>query len=187
MTDKSKHCGGCNQSKPVSQFGRRKLSGDGLQTQCKKCMTQAALDWRARHPEKKDEYREKGNECNRKRYATDPVRRQGVKDNARKWKEAQPPEKISRMTRNARLLREYGISQADFERMAAEQNHRCLICHKEKDLAVDHCHRTGVVRGLLCHNCNKGIGHFFEDVETIKRAIEYIEGAKAPEPFTFIA
>lgn len=64
-----------------------------------------------------------------------------------------------------------------FEQMLKEQNGLCLICKKEpqkKELAVDHCHLTDKVRGLLCTNCNLGLGYFNEDVELLRAAIEYL-------------
>jgi hypothetical protein len=44
-------------------------------------------------------------------------------------------------------------------------------------LMVDHCHATGKVRGLLCHNCNRALGLLKDDKSTIRRALEYLEGA----------
>lgn len=64
-----------------------------------------------------------------------------------------------------------------FEEMVKEQDGLCKLCKKEpqsKGLNVDHCHTTGRVRGLLCTNCNAGLGFFNEDVELLKAAIEYL-------------
>lgn len=72
------------------------------------------------------------------------------------------------------LLRKYGITEIDFFRMLEEQGGKCLICFRPAT-ATDHCHMTGKIRGLLCHSCNSGLGHFKEDVESMKRAIVYLE------------
>jgi hypothetical protein len=67
-----------------------------------------------------------------------------------------------------------------FEEAMIKQNGCCAICggdgssHKNR-LHVDHDHKTGTYRGVLCHNCNLGLGHFKDDVILLKAAIEYIE------------
>jgi len=70
----------------------------------------------------------------------------------------------------------YGISQKDYDTMASAQDNVCAICgtHPEKYLAVDHCHKTGVVRGLLCRTCNSAIGLLKHDQEVIKQAANYL-------------
>jgi hypothetical protein len=79
--------------------------------------------------------------------------------------------------------RKYGISLEKYTQMLKEQNGVCLLCGQAcntgRRLAVDHCHTTGVVRGLLCGNCNKGLGNFQEDVGVMRKAIEYLERADA--------
>jgi hypothetical protein len=75
----------------------------------------------------------------------------------------------------------YGIDMTDYYRMLKDQNSRCAICkteHGDKGknrLYVDHCHKTGTVRGLLCFNCNVALGHFNDDIELMKIAIKYME------------
>ena len=64
--------------------------------------------------------------------------------------------------------------------MLEHQNECCLICNKndEKALCVDHCHKTGKVRGLLCNKCNKALGLFNDNIELIKVAASYLERFK---------
>ena len=52
----------------------------------------------------------------------------------------------------------------------------CMICHKtdRRKLGIDHCHETGKIRGLLCDNCNKGIGNLQDDIEILNNAIKYL-------------
>ena len=87
-------------------------------------------------------------------------------------------EQIAR--RKNKLLRKFGISWAEYETMFLLQGGVCAICKKpeqqEKRLAVDHCHDTGKVRGLLCSMCNTAIGKLNDSVELLQRAIEYLEG-----------
>lgn len=75
-------------------------------------------------------------------------------------------------------LRQYGLTPADVERMQDEQAGLCAICHSEEELVIDHCHSTGVVRGLLCGNCNKGIGLLGDDINKMWSAIQYLSRTK---------
>ena len=59
--------------------------------------------------------------------------------------------------------------------MYAECGGKCNICSKPEDtLCVDHCHKTGKIRGLLCFDCNTGLGKLGDDVQSIQRAIDYL-------------
>lgn len=50
----------------------------------------------------------------------------------------------------------------------------CSICGSEERLVVDHCHNSGEVRGMLCNHCNRGLGHFRDNPETMLNAIAYL-------------
>lgn len=76
--------------------------------------------------------------------------------------------------------------RADYNALAEKQNHRCAICgaeEKSRDrwngrtrrLAIDHCHTTGKVRGLLCTGCNSALGHMQDDPERLRAAADYLE------------
>ena len=76
----------------------------------------------------------------------------------------------------------YGIDKDEWYWMLKEQNYQCKICKKEmnieknsSDICVDHDHKTGKVGGLLCSNCNKGLGNFKDDVVALQSAIIYIK------------
>lgn len=80
----------------------------------------------------------------------------------------------------------YGIGYEDVLKMLEDQDYLCAICREvgfkmhpgiKSPLNVDHCHETGRVRGLLCHNCNRALGLLKDDVERLKRSISYLEGA----------
>jgi len=85
--------------------------------------------------------------------------------------------------RNAELQRRYGITQQDYEVMIAEQNNQCAICnttepggrHDRGYFVVDHCHTTGKVRKLLCHNCNTALGLVGDKTQTLQSMIEYLQ------------
>lgn len=78
---------------------------------------------------------------------------------------------------DARLKREYGISLGEYNLILTQQGGGCAICGKKPEkrtLAVDHCHRTGKIRGLLCGKHNMALGLFDDDPELFKKAIAYL-------------
>ena len=86
-----------------------------------------------------------------------------------------------RSSRERQLMMAYGITLADYDRMFQEQHGRCAICgsedpgkHKSEHLCVDHDHETGKVRGLLCHPCNRGLGLFKDNTNSLAAAIQYL-------------
>lgn len=95
------------------------------------------------------------------------------------------PERLAITTKKYMLNHAYGLSLEQYAKMKEEQGNKCSICSRElvergKDkkvpvyLCVDHNHTTGKVRGLLCSNCNAGVGMFEEDKSRMTRAIEYL-------------
>lgn len=77
------------------------------------------------------------------------------------------------------LKQNYGITLERYNQMFADQNGNCAICGRNQSefkyqLAVDHCHRTGKVRGLLCGPCNTGIGNLQDRPEVLKNALSYL-------------
>lgn len=79
--------------------------------------------------------------------------------------------------KNARYLREYGITLKDKENMISEINGRCPVCSTDdpgRFWVVDHCHKTGKVRGILCDKCNKMLGLARDSVETLQAASKYL-------------
>jgi hypothetical protein len=82
--------------------------------------------------------------------------------------------------RHRRLARKYGITPEAYEAMWAAQEGKCLICVtpeeevRGKRLCVDHDHKTGKVRGLLCHRCNCVLGYSMENINTLLASIVYL-------------
>ncbi|MGH3681487.1 MAG: endonuclease VII domain-containing protein [Natronosporangium sp.] len=83
-------------------------------------------------------------------------------------------EKHHGSTREYHLRRRYGIGQQEFEQLLAAQGGVCGICGAERPEHVDHDHVTGYVRGVLCFNCNGGLGHFRDDRGRLDKAIAYL-------------
>ncbi|MFE2407116.1 endonuclease VII domain-containing protein [Kitasatospora sp. NPDC059408] len=69
----------------------------------------------------------------------------------------------------------YGLSLERWDELVLAQEGRCAICNRPAELVVDHCHRTGNVRELLCGTCNSGLGHFKDDPIRMRAAATYIE------------
>lgn len=81
----------------------------------------------------------------------------------------------------SRLMVEYGITPEIYDEMFISQGGSCKICGEhqltqKKRLNVDHCHKTGKVRGLLCHKCNKALGLFKDSSEMLDIASQYLKG-----------
>ena len=78
------------------------------------------------------------------------------------------------------LKRRYGITVQEYENILKMQNYGCAICgttecSSGRNFAVDHCHETGKVRGLLCAACNTSLGKFKDSVYILQNAIRYLE------------
>lgn len=81
--------------------------------------------------------------------------------------------------RGLNLASRYGITTLVYDEMFSDQKGVCKICKTTcpsgKKLAVDHCHTTGKIRGLLCINCNRGLGHLKDSTTLLFEAIKYLE------------
>ena len=132
---KTKHCRYCNKDVVVTDFSPHPHTKDRLSNKCRECVN--AYN-KVRHAMRTREDLDKLNErrrANRNTWITD---------------------------RKKHFKRAYGITVEDYERMFQEQGGVCKICQHTcksgKQLAVDHCHETGTVRGLLCAKCNTNLG-----------------------------
>lgn len=95
-----------------------------------------------------------------------------------KWRKANPG-KISKINRKQTLKKYGGMTETEYETLLKSQNGGCAICNKKpenKHLAVDHCHKTGKVRGILCAQCNNAIGVLGDNLEGIMKAASYLGG-----------
>lgn len=105
-----------------------------------------------------------------------------LRENRRKL---EPDHKIKRRkaANKCRRSKKYGITPEQYEAMYSDQDGRCAGCLKHQDelpksLAVDHCHVTNKVRGLLCDICNRALGLVYDDQETLKRLENYLDNAR---------
>ena len=87
----------------------------------------------------------------------------------------------------ARIYEKYKLTEVEYKQMLADQNGGCKICFKTEStkdgrygrtrtLSVDHCHKTGKIRGLLCENCNRALGLLNDSEELIQRSSLYLRG-----------
>jgi hypothetical protein len=143
-----KTCKKCNVEQDLTQFHKSKSQPDGFQSWCKECQKAAY----------RDRYKAKDK--------SEAVGR------VQEW-QRKNPEKM----RNSHLKRMYGLDQDRYDQLLAGQNGSCWICHNPPDgrpLGVDHDHKTGEVRGLLCITCNTGLGGFKDSIQLMERAILYL-------------
>lgn len=107
----------------------------------------------------------------------------------RKWHYGNPEKSRERAKRGH--LKQYDLTLEQYEEMLKTQGGVCLLCKKPetlksvsknkiitRSLAVDHCHKTGRVRGLLCGKCNKALGLFNDSTELLSKAISYLRNVK---------
>jgi hypothetical protein len=125
----------------------------------------------------------------RARRATDPEYR--ARENAREIKSYRKsklkPEVMRRRReygRRRHYLLKYGLTEEQVESLLREQGSCCAICRVQLETGtrkVDHSHATGKVRGILCHNCNLGLGYFSDDPDRMASAIFYLVRAHNAE------
>jgi hypothetical protein len=134
----------------------------------KRCAACAETYWRWR-----------ANERNRQWIATHPAKHQRNLDQ-QATRRADDPNRVEKR-RDAHLYNQYGITASQFEAMAREQGDVCAICGnppqgrgKGDTLVLDHCHKRGIVRGILCGKCNTAIGLLDDDAEQVALAAAYL-------------
>ncbi len=108
-----------------------------------------------------------------------PYCKQCIRDRNRQWRIDNPERARAKQLKNY-LKSTYGMTVEEYDKLTQAQNNLCAICSlpettKNGRLAVDHCHRTGQVRGLLCMRCNTSIGRLNDDPALLRRAAEYLE------------
>lgn len=163
-----KKCSDCKKFKELIEFSKDKSKKDELQCICKSCRSL-----------KKDnpKYGEKYYDKNRSKIASCyQQNKEFIKTNNQK----SPTFKIrSIKSGRVRTLKHFGLTLADYDRMFDAQKGCCKICDKHqsqlnKRLAVDHCHQTGKIRGLLCNSCNRALGLFGDNKDNLKAALDYL-------------
>ena len=107
-----------------------------------------------------------------KRKAYQKAWREANKDKLKEYHKAYSVENIDKIM-DYHYQRRYGITLAQSDKMKA---YGCAICGSHHKLAIDHDHITGEVRGVLCNNCNLGLGKLGDSIDGLERAIAYLKG-----------
>lgn len=100
-------------------------------------------------------------------------------------RKARDPEGYAAGVRRRALQFSYGITVEDYAKLFKAQKGKCAICgttdpgQGKKHLCVDHCHKTGAIRGLLCHQCNRALGLLSDSVKVLEKSIKYLKGELA--------
>jgi len=126
----------------------------------------------------KKEYSKKYYQEHKKR--SRELKRQWNINNPERYKASYTETPEKKEYRRRRLIKKrYGLSYKDWEGLWYSQDGRCAICDKffieTKDICVDHDHKTGKVRSLLCKRCNIGIGLFEDNRKLLKSTVEYLK------------
>ena len=155
----TKFCIKCEVEKPVSEFGKKKTARkDGLQTYCLKCRSAYAREHKQIRTGRKHSALTEHGKAYQKEY------QHGYQHGYQR-------------------MRLYYMKLSDYEELLEQQQGVCAICGQSetsrnqwgaKQLAVDHNHQTGDVRGLLCFKCNTALGRFNDDPALLQKAIDYL-------------
>lgn len=155
-----KKCTKCGTVKPLDEFYRQARNKDGRSNDCGDCRRRYNLE----------KYHQNKN-------ATNPKRNRQRRE--------------TKSYKDYSLRQRYGITVEQYETLRQQQDGCCAICKQAEqqrdarygtllDLAVDHDHNTGEIRGLLCSACNTAIGKFNDDPQLLREAIRYLEMRKPP-------
>lgn len=155
---KRKKCSRCRKTKRVQEFSKDRSRADGLQPRCKSC----AKEVKARSLSK---------------LTPEKIRRH--KDQIAEWKYSNKEyRQFYEWSRKLKL--NYGMEVQDYCLIMERQNDHCAICGVDFNdydgiIGVDHCHITGIVRGILCNSCNHGLGCFKDSRQNLNSAICYLD------------
>lgn len=123
-----------------------------------------ALEWHRANPDRAKE----------RAHTTYLRTTQKVRERSLAWRASHPLE-WNAITKTRDLRRRYKLSRSEYLELVELAAGQCAICHDQKPLTIDHDHKTGKVRGLLCRQCNLGLGGFADSIERITNALKYLE------------
>lgn len=144
-----KDCYGCKKNKFIQEFGMDNSKPDGKSIYCRVCNRGKCAKSRLKDKDKRITYRQENKT------------------------------KIRKQSRDYILRLRYGITEIEFNQQFEKQGKKCALCDSnksdKKNFVVDHCHKTGKIRGILCSYCNRALGMFKDSKDNLIKAIKYIE------------
>lgn len=127
--------------------------------QCRKCLTLKSLDNFGLSKNRKDGHQTWCKSCRKEYHSLNVKRHREIC-----WKND--------------IRKKYNLTVSQYQEILEKQDYKCAICgikNTTRKLAIDHNHATKEVRGLLCNNCNRGIGHLKDSITNLQKAIEYLQ------------
>lgn len=192
----SKICSKCSTEKDLTEFYSTPQGRLGVQADCKECRRKSVRAYRktARGREVRKKWEQSPSSKEKmKKYQKEYRMRPDVQNRTKEYRRRPDVrEKCRRSLDRIKSLPEwkdrrhkyelkarYNMSLADYERLVQQQQSKCAICEqtlsKHRYFNVDHCHKTKVIRGLLCPDCNRGIGLFKDNPSCLRKAASYLE------------
>lgn len=185
---RSQICTKCNKEQCITEFRKDQHHPTGYHPHCRTCFNFSQKEYRAKNKSSLNSYANAYYKKNADRIkAMRKLRKEGKSTEAfhSKNKVFDPTSYSTRegwKKRKAKTWKHRGILNMTYEKyeeMLKDQDYKCAICSKDhtdsKKLHVDHCHVTGKARGLLCNNCNNGMGKLGDSIERLKNTIKYLE------------
>lgn len=189
-----KVCTNCFIKKDLNLFSKNKLTKDGYKSRCKDCVNKYTREYYKNYKFNETNLINKQCfTCKKIKSVENFYKRKnkiGINSNCKKCdskykKELIKNNPIKRKHQSKKdALKIYNLTIEKFLLLVKKQNNKCAICsngetnkHKNgliKNLSVDHCHKTGKIRGLLCGNCNRGLGMFKDEIYLLQKAKEYL-------------
>ena len=178
---KYKTCASCKSEKMHGEFYRHSASPDGVQSYCKVCAISKNKQWLAANLDKSKAANKEWEANNREkrtlqRRIRDEKNREILNRKAKAWRDRNK-EKIYK---SYDIKKRYSLTSTEYDAIYKSQNGCCAICGciastYIRGLCVDHNHKTGKVRGLLCAPCKAGLGMIKENIATAIAMVEYIK------------
>lgn len=156
------------------------------QYRCRICRREKDMKYKHSHKDERLAYNQKWRSENRERVnANERRRRKEIPEKYKEWSKNHR-ERLGKLKSLRDSCYNFNITVDEYNKMNEAQNGLCAICERPNNqksrtegelcrLAIDHCHKTGKIRALLCGACNKGLGHFEDNIELLITAIEYLQ------------